>query len=99
MDDEDKEIDEILREFFPDKDDAISDNNINSEQTSSSNEIGLDANNRKGKILETTKVARRWRITLTKQVRGSMSQDEKDIEIGDRVVFKKKGERIVIEIT
>jgi hypothetical protein len=49
-------------------------------------------------ILGTTKVARRWRISLIKAVREELGDDEDAPEIGDRVVFQKKDGEIVVEL-
>ncbi|MFB6243901.1 MAG: hypothetical protein ABEH80_07355 [Halobaculum sp.] len=49
-------------------------------------------------ILGTTKVARRWRISLIKAVREELGEDGDEPEIGDRVVFRKKDGEIVVEL-
>lgn len=48
-------------------------------------------------ILGTTKIARRWRISLIKQVREELGEGGESIEIGDRIVLRKSGGKIVIE--
>jgi bifunctional DNA-binding transcriptional regulator/antitoxin component of YhaV-PrlF toxin-antitoxin module len=48
-------------------------------------------------ILGTTKVTDRWRISLIKAVREELATAGSDVEIGDRVVFKRRGDQIVIE--
>ena len=49
-------------------------------------------------ILGTTKVARRWRISLIKAVREELGEDGEEPEVGDRVVFKEKDGDIVVEL-
>jgi hypothetical protein len=49
-------------------------------------------------ILGTTKVARRWRISLIKAVREELGDGEEEPEIGDRIVFRKKDGEIVIDL-
>lgn len=50
-------------------------------------------------ILGTTKIARRWRISLIKAVREELGEEDGEgPEIGDRIVFKNKGDEIVIEL-
>jgi hypothetical protein len=49
-------------------------------------------------ILGTTKIARRWRISLIKAVREELGEEDEDPEIGDRIVFHRKGDEIVIEL-
>jgi hypothetical protein len=49
------------------------------------------------RILGTTKVTDRWRISLIKAVRDEFADADKDVEIGDLVVYKKRGDSIVIE--
>ncbi|MEZ3115200.1 hypothetical protein RYH80_04605 [Halobaculum sp. MBLA0147] len=48
-------------------------------------------------ILGTTKVARRWRISLIKAVREELG-DEDGPEIGDRIVFRKEDGEIVVDL-
>ena len=50
------------------------------------------------KILGTTKVTDRWRISLIKSVREDLEEAGYDVEVGDRVVYKRVGDKIVIEI-
>lgn len=49
------------------------------------------------RILGTTKVTDRWRISLIKAVREEMDEDGEAVEIGDRLVFKRRDGDIVIE--
>lgn len=49
------------------------------------------------RILGTTKVTDRWRISLIKAVREELAEGGTNVEIGDRVVFKAKDGKIVIE--
>ncbi|MEZ3144136.1 hypothetical protein [Halobaculum sp. MBLA0143] len=49
-------------------------------------------------ILGTTKVARRWRISLIKAVREELGDEDEEPEIGDRVVFRKKDGEIVVDL-
>ena len=49
-------------------------------------------------ILGTTKVARRWRISLIKAVREELGDEDEDPEIGDRIVFRKKDGEIVVDL-
>jgi hypothetical protein len=49
-------------------------------------------------ILGTTKVARRWRISLIKAVREELGDDGEEPEVGDRVVFQKKDGDIIVEL-
>lgn len=48
-------------------------------------------------ILGTTKITDRWRISLIKAVRDELEADEEPIEIGDRIVFKRRRDAVVIE--
>jgi hypothetical protein len=48
-------------------------------------------------ILGTTKVTDRWRISLIKAVREEFAEQGDDVEVGDLVVFKKRGDEIVVE--
>lgn len=49
------------------------------------------------RILGTTKVTDRWRMSLIKAVREELDEQDRPVEVGDQVVFKKVGDRIVIE--
>jgi len=49
------------------------------------------------RILGTTKVTDRWRISLIKAVREEFADAGYEFEVGDRVVFKKRGDEIVVE--
>ncbi len=49
------------------------------------------------RILGTTKVTDRWRISLIKAVREEFAEDGREIAVGDRVVFKYKNGEIVVE--
>ncbi|GAA0644967.1 MULTISPECIES: hypothetical protein [Salarchaeum] len=49
------------------------------------------------RILGTTKVTDRWRMSLIKAVREEFEAQGESVEVGDQVVFKKVGEKIVIE--
>ena len=51
------------------------------------------------KILGTTKVTDRWRISLIKSVREEMEDAGHDVEVGDRLVYKRVDDKIVVEIT
>lgn len=48
-------------------------------------------------ILGTTKVTDRWRISLIKAVREEFEADDREVEVGDLLVYKRDGDRIVIE--
>lgn len=48
-------------------------------------------------ILGTTKVTDRWRISLIKAVREEFEAADEAVEIGDRLVFKKRDGDIVVE--
>lgn len=50
------------------------------------------------KILGTTKVTDRWRISLIKSVREEMEDAGYDVDVGDRLVYKRVGDKIVVEI-
>lgn len=50
------------------------------------------------RILGTTKVTDRWRISLIKDVRDEFAAGGDEVEIGDLVVYKRKGDRILIEL-
>ena len=49
------------------------------------------------RILGTTKITDRWRISLIKAVREEFDDADEPVDIGDLVVFKKKDGHIVIE--
>ena len=49
------------------------------------------------KILGTTTVTQRWRISLIKAVREEFAEDGLDVEEGDRLVYKLRDGQIVIE--
>lgn len=49
------------------------------------------------RILGTTKVTDRWRISLIKAVRDEFSEADDPVEVGDLLVYKKRGDSIVIE--
>lgn len=49
------------------------------------------------RILGTTKITDRWRISLIKAVREEFDADDEPVDIGDLVVFKKKDGDIVVE--
>ena len=49
------------------------------------------------RILGTTKVTDRWRISLIKAVREEMDAGGDPIEIGDRIVFVLRDEEILIK--
>lgn len=49
------------------------------------------------RILGTTKVTDRWRISLIKAVREELAKEGEDIEIGDRMVFRARDGEIFIE--
>jgi len=49
------------------------------------------------RILGTTKVTDRWRISLIKAVREEFEAADEPVEVGDLVVFKKKDGQIVVE--
>lgn len=49
------------------------------------------------RILGTTKVTDRWRISLIKAVREEFATDGEAIEIGDRIVYKASDGKIIIE--
>lgn len=51
------------------------------------------------RILGTTKVTDRWRISLIKAVREELAADGNDIEIGDRLVYKVRDGEIIVEPT
>jgi bifunctional DNA-binding transcriptional regulator/antitoxin component of YhaV-PrlF toxin-antitoxin module len=48
-------------------------------------------------ILGTTKVTDRWRISLIKAVREELAESGDGVEIGDRIVFVRRGDEIVLE--
>lgn len=49
------------------------------------------------RILGTTKITDRWRISLIKAVREEFEQEGTDVAVGDRVVYKLRDGQIVIE--
>lgn len=49
------------------------------------------------RILGTTKVTDRWRISLIKAVREEFAATDEPVEIGDLVVFKRRDGEIVVE--
>ncbi|MFC4553353.1 MULTISPECIES: hypothetical protein [Halorussus] len=49
------------------------------------------------KILGTTTVTQRWRISLIKAVREEFAEDGVDVEEGDRLVYKLRDGQIVVE--
>jgi len=49
------------------------------------------------KILGTTTVTQRWRISLIKAVREEFADDGLDVEEGDRLVYKLRDGEIVVE--
>ncbi|WP_135828193.1 AbrB/MazE/SpoVT family DNA-binding domain-containing protein [Halorussus halobius] len=49
------------------------------------------------KILGTTTVTQRWRISLIKAVREEFAADGLDVEEGDRLVYKLRDGQIVVE--
>lgn len=49
------------------------------------------------RILGTTKVTDRWRISLIKAVREEFEDAGVDVAVGDRVVFKARDGEIVVE--
>lgn len=57
----------------------------------------VDRMSDQGRILGTTKVTDRWRISLIKAVREELAAEGQDVEIGDRVVFRARNGEIVIE--
>lgn len=50
------------------------------------------------RILGTTKVTDRWRISLIKAVREEFEDAGDDVEVGDRLVFKARDGEVVIEV-
>lgn len=48
-------------------------------------------------VLGTTKVTDRWRISLIKSVREEFAEQGEQLEVGDRLVFKKRGDEVVVE--
>jgi hypothetical protein len=49
------------------------------------------------RILGTTKVTDRWRISLIKAVREEFQEEGEDVDIGDLVVFRKRDGAVVVE--
>lgn len=50
------------------------------------------------KLVQTTTISQRWRISLVKAVREELGTDARDPEIGDRIVYRRKGDDIVVEL-
>lgn len=48
-------------------------------------------------IIGTTKLSPRWRMSLVKDVREAFAERGEEVEIGDRMVFWRQGDEIVIE--
>jgi hypothetical protein len=57
----------------------------------------MSQNDPEEKILGTTTVTQRWRISLIKAVREEFAEDGLDVEEGDRLVYKLRDGQIVIE--
>ena len=55
-------------------------------------------NDNSAKILGTTTVTQRWRISLIKAARKELEKTGSEIEEGDRLVYKVSGGKIVIEL-
>lgn len=51
------------------------------------------------RILGTTKVTDRWRISLIKAVREALEEEGEDVEVGDRLVYKLRDGEIIVEPT
>jgi hypothetical protein len=49
------------------------------------------------RILGTTKVTDRWRISLIKAVREEFQEEGEDVDIRDLVVFRKRDGPVVVE--
>ncbi|WP_132059449.1 hypothetical protein [Halorussus amylolyticus] len=49
------------------------------------------------KILGTTTVTQRWRISLIKAVREEFAENDDPVEEGDRLVYKLRDGEIVVE--
>jgi hypothetical protein len=49
------------------------------------------------KILGTTTVTQRWRISLIKAVREEFAKDGVNVEEGDRLVYKLRDGQIIVE--
>lgn len=49
------------------------------------------------KILGTTKVTDRWRISLIKAVREQYEEVNEDVVVGDRIVYKLVDGKVVVE--
>lgn len=49
------------------------------------------------RILGTSKVTDRWRISLIKAVREEFQADGEDVEVGDRIVYKVRDGTVVVE--
>jgi hypothetical protein len=50
------------------------------------------------RVLGTTKVTDRWRISLIKAVREEFEATGENLEVGDRLVFKKRDGDVVVEL-
>ena len=57
----------------------------------------MSSNDSDEKILGTTTVTQRWRISLIKAVREEFAEDGVDVEEGDRLVYKLRDGQIVVE--
>jgi len=49
------------------------------------------------RILGTSKVTDRWRVSLIKAVREEFQAEGEDVEVGDRIVYKVRDGTVVIE--
>lgn len=49
------------------------------------------------RILGTTKVTDRWRISLIKAVREELAAEGEEIDIGDRLVYRVRDGKIIVE--
>jgi hypothetical protein len=49
-------------------------------------------------ILGTTKISNRWRISLIQSVREQLGDEEDEPDIGDRVVFRRRGDDVIVEL-
>jgi hypothetical protein len=50
-----------------------------------------------GEIPGTTKIAPRWRMTLIESVREAFAERGVEFEVGDQVVYRRRGDSIVTE--
>lgn len=50
-------------------------------------------------IIGTSRISERWRISLLKDARETFRELGDDPEIGDLIVFKRRGDEILIELT